>query len=161
MICSDKEFASVLGIYEFRTHVAYNTYSFRALKTIFKGYVPQELEDASFEPIETCRRIERTPRDLDLDFIHLGCRAHSREILDEMARRNMRPIMETEFLSFVFTYWHVPLLFKLVALGSYVRLDGESHALHAYTTDGEHCSLFLVDYDGPFDATCRFPAVPI
>jgi len=161
MMCTDREFSSVLGMYEFRIHAAYCAYSIHFLRSVFRGYVPEELEVASFVPIEACRDVGRAPCDLDLDIVHLGRPAWSGEILAEMHRKRLRPVIHSELLSFVFACWHIPLVFRLVALGSFVTPDGEPHALQVYNTDGNSLALYLADYGGPYEATCRFPAVPI
>lgn len=160
MMCSDREFVRAVGVCELRVHAAYGKLPFRFLELAF-AYVPPELQSVSFEAIDACKGVPRIPHDIDFDIYHHGQRAGSDEILDGMARRRMRPVLNTELLSIAFAYRLVPLMFKLVALGSFVKLDDEPYALYAFTTDGINPSLYLVEYGGPYDADCRFPVVPI
>ncbi|MFH1973062.1 MAG: hypothetical protein ABIK13_00425 [Patescibacteria group bacterium] len=160
-MCSDKEFASALGIYELILGAPYVRPSSDLIKKLFVGGVPARLEEMVFEPIRVCAQVPTLPLDSSVDIFHLGHEASFDAILDGISARGMRPLMDQEFIGLLLTYWHVQLAFELVALGSFTRIGSDRFVLSAFTHDANDSCLRLVSASVPFAARCRFPMVPI
>lgn len=161
MMCSDREFASALGIYELFIHVSYIRHPPEFVAKLFKGGCPAYLEHMEFLPIEACADVGRDPRNYDVDIFHPGRVATSTDILVCMADRRVRPFMDQELISFLFCYGYIQLAFEFVALGSVTMIGRDPFVISAFTYDANEPCLQLVPASGPFSAHCRFPVVPL
>lgn len=94
-----------------------------------------------------------------ITLVHLNRYAKRPEIIAEMDKLHVRPVLSPEFLALTKAYPDLQRKSQLVGFGSvWVDSDGNRLVLYAYgLSDGRHLNLYWDD--GGWFEGCRFPAV--
>jgi len=94
-----------------------------------------------------------------ITLVHLNRHAERPEIIAEMDKLNVRPVLSPEFLALTRAYPDLQLKFLLVGLASvWVASDGDRRVLYACESSGGR-DLGLDWGDHEWHESCRFPAV--
>ena len=80
---------------------------------VFSGY-----ERTRLAPIERCKTVSKQSREVTFEYVYMGRKASSDEILAEMDRKGLRPALYEELLGFAEKYNSEQWTYPLVALGS-------------------------------------------
>ena len=121
--------------------------------TDYDNNLIQKVPSQHLYPVPTGVLVQR------ITLVHLNHSAKRPEIIAEMDKLNVRPVLSPEFLGLTKAHPVLQRQFPLVGLGSvWVGSNGRRRVLFAYVhSDGRGLNL---DWDGPeWREHCRFPAV--
>jgi len=113
----------------FTAFVNYLQPSFDELKKAF-DWVNPDYTKVRFEPIERCKGVARTARDVVFHYFTIDRRMTTEEILDAMDAANLRPALYEELLAFASKYPDEQRKRLIAALGSVARLDDYLHVAY-------------------------------
>lgn len=119
--------------------------------------VDPEYKDRKFEPIESCKNISTTNRQIVFEYVQLHRRASTEAILAETYRRGLRPALYEELLGFLKKYFDEQQRYPIVALGSMTYVRGRSCVSCPWRYGIMHLGLAWVEGDWEDDG--RFLAV--
>ncbi|MCI0479154.1 hypothetical protein L0Y59_01275 [Candidatus Uhrbacteria bacterium] len=101
-------------------------------------------------PIERCKDVSRENREVTFEYVHMGRRATTMEALDEMDRRDLRPALIEELLSFSVKYPYEQLKYPIVCLGT--ELDDVGYPCVAVLwRDGNFIKKMLQEWNWGLD----------
>jgi hypothetical protein len=142
----------------FSAPVVYVQPEFEELKSRFPAYVNHDYNGKRFDPIERCKGVPKESRDVAFEYVHMGRKATTDEVLAEMDRKGLRPALYEELLGFAEKYPDEQRERPIVALGSEALVRG--HRLVAYLwCDGLGRYLHLYGIADGWNDSCRFLAV--
>jgi len=110
----------------FTAFVNYLQPSFDELSKAF-DWVNPNYAKARFEPIERCKGIVRTARDVVFSYFTIDRQMTTEQILDAMDAAGLRPALYEELLAFASKYPNEQRKHVIAALGSIARLGGDLH----------------------------------
>ncbi len=133
---------------------------FEELKRRFPNYVNPDYKGKRFDPIERCKNVSRKNREVVFEYVHMDRErdASTDEVLAEMDRKGLRPVLYEELLGFAERYPDEQWKFPIGALGSESLVDGGYDAACLWS-DGCGRSLGLCWIDRGWAGNWRFLAV--
>ena len=150
--------AKKVAVDTFRAVVTYIQPKFAELKSAF-DWVNDDYQRAKFEAIKICEAISRETREVTFQYVHMNRDASTEEVLAEMDKRGLRPVLYEELLAFAKAHPDEQRKYPIVALGSvWVDPDG-FRDVACLNEDGDERSLGLSWYDDDWRGFCRFLAV--
>jgi hypothetical protein len=120
----------------FVAQVVYAIPAMDELKRRFPAYVNPGYDRVVFEPITVCEKISRVAREVEFEYVHLGCDASNATALSEIDKRCLRPALPEELFGFDVKYPEEMKKHPIVALGSTVSIRGKRYV--AYLLDDTH-----------------------
>ncbi|MEK7656064.1 MAG: hypothetical protein AAB386_05295 [Patescibacteria group bacterium] len=144
----------------FSAWVTYVQPEFEELKRRFPAYVYPGYKGKRFDPIARCKVVSKENCELDFEYVYMGRKASTDEVLAEMDRKCLRPALYEELLGFAEVYPDEQLKYYIAALGSETRVDGRRVAAYLCNDSrGSALDLHWIDYDWYKSFQFRFLAV--
>lgn len=143
----------------FWAQIVYAAPAFDELKRRFPSYVGSEYDGIIFQPIEMCKDVSRETRAVGFEYVHMGGRPSTDEVLTEMDKRGLRPALYEELLCFEEKYPEEFNKYGIIALGSEAEIDGRRRIVDLWRNDAGQGHLSLHDVDLRWTDSFRFLAV--
>lgn len=148
------------------------SYIFPTVEDLRKRYLNAPPNDfaryyaaCAFQPVEACSRVKRHPRELVFEYVRMGPEARTKDVLETMEKKGLRPAMAEEFFAFEAHYpWELERCRAIAVLGSVITIDrfgflgsSEPHAHALYVTQRR---LQFVSFANSWSSLNCFLAVP-
>lgn len=140
--------------------VTYKVPTFEELDAEF-DWVDPDYRVIRFKPIKLCRGVSRVPRNITVEYVHVGKAVSNEEALDAIRDRGLRPLIYQEGIALGHHRPDDQRKCPLPILGSVARVGGGPHVavLRGNWHDDRHRGLGLHPVTDRWGASCVFPGV--